>query len=332
MTENTEKKLRQADNKVTVVGILAESTLEIKSFDEKEGSGKYEAITGDLTIKVSEDESHVVTYFQKKLTKEGNVNKNFKALTTVMNEYASIADIAQGLKEGEPTKLKANGEITLNEFYANGELISRPRINGKFSPSRIKNEADFTPEATFDTEAIIKSVQPEMEQGEETGRMKINTFIPTYSSVIPVTFITHKDMKPEHVDYVQSNFTQGLSIRLYGDFINFSKKIVRVVEAVFGENTEDVTYENVQELAVKGGVPYEEDGAHEKKIFDLSLLKKAQTNRERHLATLKERAEQKKNEAPKKDEGFGTGASNTAPSTSVPKDVVGDLGDLFGED
>lgn len=331
MAENTEKKLRQADNKVTVVGTLAESTLEIKTFDEKDGSGTYEAIAGDLTIKINEDESHVVFYFQKKFTKEGKINKNFKALTTVMNEYASIADIAQGLKEGEPTKLKANGEIVLNEFYAQDELISRPRINGKFSPSRIKDDSDFKPEATFDVEAIIKSVQPEMEQGEPTGRMKINTYIPTYSSVIPVTFVTDKNMKPEHVDYVESNFTKGMSIRLYGDFINRSKKIVRVVEAVFGENTEETTYEKVQELAVKGGVPYEEDGANENKIFDLALLKEALTARERHLATLKERAEQKKDEAPKQ-EGFGTGASTSKPSNNVPKEIANGLGDLFGED
>lgn len=331
MAENTEKKLRQADNKVKIVGTLAELNLEIKSFPERDGSGEYEAITGDIVVKVNEDESHTINYFAKKYTKNGSENKNFKALKTVMNEYISIADVAQGLKEGEPTKLVAQGEISLNEFYTqSGELVSRPQISGKFSPSRVKNEDEFKPEATFDVEVIIKSVAPEMEDGEETGRMKINTYIPTYSSVIPVTFITHKDMKPEHVGYVETNFEKGMSIRIYGDLINKNKKIVKVIEAVFGENTEETTYERVNELAVRGGVPYEEDTANEKKIFDLSLLKEALVARERHLATLKERAEQRQ-DTPKQD-GFGGGTSSSKPKNSVPKEIVDNLGDLFGED
>ncbi|MFJ7982336.1 hypothetical protein ACIQ1D_18920 [Lysinibacillus xylanilyticus] len=325
-----EQLLRQADNKVFIVGIAQESTLQKKDFPNKNGNGTYVAISGDITVKTGEEESHVVSYFAKELTAKGEPNKNFKALTTIMNEIVTVADVAQGLTEGEPTRLQCQGELSLNEYKGNdGEIKSFVKIQGKFSPQRYKGEnfeADI--KATFDIEGIIKSNKPELVDGEETGRLKVELYVPLYAGkVIPLDFITDVSVDNAGVEYLQENFVPRSSVNIYGNIINKSKKIERIVESAFGKNKTETTYERTREFAFDGGTLYEE-GVHEKQIFDVSLLKEALAIRERDLATLKEKEVNKPQE--QKDKGFGNGSANTAPQNKPTEDDG--LGDLFGED
>lgn len=327
-----EQVLRQALNKVRVVGIAQESTLEKKSFNDKVTGQPYNCISGDITIKTGEDETHVVSYFAKELTSKGELNKNYKALTTIMNEIVTVADVAQGLTEGEPSKLICQGELGLNEYKGNdGEVKSFPKINGKFSPTRHK-DGEFVTEATFDIEGIVKSVRPEIiNEDEETGRLKIDLYVPLFKGVvIPLSFITDETVNQTGIDYLTENFTPRSSVNIYGRMVNKSKKIERVVEAGFGQNKTEITYDRTREFAVNGGSLYEE-GVHDKQVFNVSLLKEAIANRERHLATIKERETNQPQE--QKQAGFGNAPStpvNTAPQTKPQEDDG--LGDLFGED
>lgn len=322
-----EQILRKALNKVTVVGIAQESTLEQKTFDKKDGSGTYVAISGDITLKTGDDETQVVSYFAKQLTAEGKENKNFKALTTIMNEIVTLADIAQGLAEGEATRLECNGELGLNEYRGqDGELKTFPRINGRFSPRRFKGE-NFVPKAEFDIEGIVKTVQPEIVDNEETGRLKISLYVPLYGGkVVPLLFVTSENIDESGIDYLNDNFLPRTSVNIYGKMVNKSKEITRTIEMGFGDNKVETSYERTREFVVTGGMVYEE-GVHDKQIFDVSLLKEALANRERHLATLRERDTSKKDE---KKPGFG---SSSTTNTSKPETKVEDNFDnLFGED
>lgn len=319
--------LRQASNKVDVVGVAQESTLEKKVFNDKLTGQPYNAISGDVTIKTSEDETHVVSYFAKELTAKGEANKNYKALTTIMNEIITVADLAQGLVEGEASKLNCQGELSLNEYKGtDGEIKSFPQITGKFSPTRHK-EGEFVPKATFDVEGIVKSVRAELINEEETGRLKVDLYIPLYAGkVIPLSFVTGDSVNQTGIDWLLENFTPRSSVNIYGGMVNKSKKIERVIESAFGANKTETTYERTREFAIIGGVLYEE-GTHDKQIFDVKLLKEALANRERHLATIKER-ESKPQE--QKQAGFGNGETKP-PVDTKPQEDDG-LGDLFGED
>ena len=323
-----EQLLREALNKVEVVGIAQESTLERKDMKDKVTGAPYVAIQGDVTVKVNEEESQVVSYFAKELTKKGEPNKNFKALTTIMSEMITIADVAQGLTEGEPSRIECQGKLSLNEYKGNdGEIKSFPKINGQFTPSRFKGEAkDFKPQAKFDIEGIVKATVAETDKDEnETGRLKIQLYVPLYGGkVIPLSFVTSEALPQGGKDYLTDNFVSRASVRVYGDLVNKSIKIEREIESGFGENKTEVTYERTREFVATGGTLYEE-GVH-KEVFDVSLLKEAIANRNRDLATLKAEVKEDKPKA-----GFGEGASkDSAPKPQEKKDDG--LDDLFGED
>lgn len=323
-----EQLLREALNKVEVVGIAQESTLERKELKDKSTGTPYVAIQGDVAVKINEEETQIISYFAKELTKKGEPNKNFKALTTIMNEMVTIADVAQGLTEGEPSRIECQGKLALNEYKGtDGEIKSFPRINGQFTPTRFKGEAkDFKPYATFDIEGIVKATVAETDKDEnETGRLKIQLYVPLYGGkVIPLSFVTSEKLPQGGKDYLTDNFVSRASVRVYGDLINREIKIEREIESGFGENKIEVTYERTREFVATGGTLYEE-GVH-KEAFDVSLLKEAIANRNRDLATLKEQVKEDKPKA-----GFGEGAKKeSAPKPQEKKDDG--LDDLFGED
>lgn len=324
-----EQVLRQALNKVEIWGYAQESTLEVKSFNDKVTGQPYNAIMGDVTVKTGEDETHIISYFAKELTKDGAVSKNFKSLQTAMNEMVTVADIAQGLAVGEPSMLTCQGELGLNEYKGqDGEVKSFVKINGKFAPSRFKGEASaFEPKAKFDIEGIVyKATKPETDkEGEETGRLTIDIYVPLYAGkIVPLSFVTDPSLSQTNKDYLEENFVKGASINIYGNLVNKSKKIERVIEAGFGEAKVETTYERTRDFVAIGGSLYEA-GVH-KQAFDVSLLKEAIANRERFLASL-EVKEQKQQD---KSAGFGgaTPQTTTPPATNATPDID----DLFGED
>lgn len=328
----TEKKqvLRQALNKVEIWGYAQESTLAVKEFNDKVTGAPYKAIMGDVTIKTGEDETHVLSYFAKELTKDGAVSKNFKSLQTAMDEMVTVADVAQGLVTGEPSALTCQGELTLNEYKAqDGEVKAFVKINGKFAPSRFKGElSEFQPKAKFDIEGIVhKTTTPEVDKEEnETGRLKIFIYVPNFKGEIaPLEFVTDPSLSQSNRDYLEENFTKGSSINIYGNLVNKSKKIERVIEAGFGEDKTETTYERTRDFVAIGGSLYEA-GVH-KQAFDTSLLKEAIANRERYLATL-----QAKESAPQEEKKAGFGGAPTEPVNTNPPKVDDGIDDLFGED
>lgn len=327
----TEKQvLRQASNKVTIWGTAQESTLEVKEFKDKVTQAPYNAISGKLTLKTGEDETQVVQYFEKELTKKGDLNKNFKSLTTAMEKMVTLADIAQGLAEGTPSNLVCQGELGLNEYRnQEGNVVSNVQINGKFSPQTYKDEAPFQFKAEFDIQGIVaKDAEYETDRDDnETGRIKIELLVPLYGGkIIPLSFVTATTLPQLGKDYITDNFTKNASINVYGNMVNINKKNVRIVEGGFGDSKEEVTYDRVREFVATGGSFYEEES---KDVFDVSLLKEAKANRERYLSSLTA-SEKKPNAgggAPAKQAGFGT-APSTSPQTA-PTASDDDLGDLF---
>lgn len=323
--ENTAKVWRQADNEVTVIGTVVENNLEIKQFDEyKDGvatGSKYNAITGDLVVRSGENENHTIRFFSKELRNDGKPNGQYAGLVTVKDTVVSIADTEKN-KELTPTRVRVTGSMELNEYVGQDlQLRSFSSIQGRFV-NRLEADDQSENKAEFDVEGLVGKVIDEFDRdGVETGRKKVTLLIPLYSSVIPVEFVVGEG---QGADYIEENFLNGTSVRVYGDVVNFRKETKREVVMGFGENKIETDVSFVNENLIKGGSIYEE-GLHDSKIIDAELVKQKLVEREVHLENLKTRAQQRQQGGGGKPK---TGFGNTPAAPKKPAQEV-DVSGLF---
>lgn len=320
---NEQKVLRQAENQVQIIGIVNENNLEIREFNDRQNPGqKYNAITGELTINVAENENHRVRFFSKELRNDGQPNGQFAGLKTIMDTVVSVADLGEN-PDAQPTKVRVTGSLELNEYYGqDGQLRSRVQVQGRFV-NRLEAGDPTEHKATFDIEGVVQRLVDEFDRqtGEETGRKKVTLVVPGYQGrVEPMEFT----LEGQGADYAEDHFTNGTSINIVGNIVNFRKVTVKKVEMGFGSKTEEKVEFNEERLVVSGGV-YEE-GIHDAKIFDVDLIKEALVQRNVYLEQLKTESEQRNQQA--KPQGFGA-ATTTAPKTNIDKAPEVDVSNLF---
>jgi hypothetical protein len=291
--------LREADNKVTVEGLL----LEVR---HSEWSSK-EGFKIELDIEVGENEVHTVHGMTKYKKKDGSENGIAKGFQTVINEYKSVADVGRE----EADKVRVNqGRIDINEYFGQDEkLKSFPQISTNFV-NRVQAGEEYDPRAEFEVEIMVKSTKPEFNKNsEETGRAVLEGFIPMFGGkVIPFSFVVAE----EGAEYVQDNYEKGSTVFVYGKIVNFKEKVVKKTEAAFGKDKETITYNTVREYVVTGGgEPYEEENA---KAYNPELIGKALTERETYLEEMKNKAKNKDNKKEEKKGGFGGKSSGEKKS------------------
>ena len=223
-----ETNLRQADAKVTVVGIVSDKKLEMKT------ENGVRTIEGTIQMRVR--------CADKK--KDGADNKAFAGVMTVMNEYQSIADVG----EDEADRVRTSGQINLFRSNNNGnEIVS---YTSNFF-NRIKNTQNVEPKAEFEVEMFIKTLVPEMDkEGVETGRYKIIGWVPTFNGIEPLELIVPVEL----ADQVSNIYEPNQTARFYGDIIqNITFETIDKPVA-FGVKKETKT-SFVNELVVTGGSP-----------------------------------------------------------------------------
>lgn len=322
MTETTTT-FPEFENSANIEGTVYSSSIERKEFKDQKGN-PYWALTGRIVVRTGENESHTAQYFVKEMTAKGEPNKIYTNVKTVLDDLVTIEKISEdkALKESgvEPTKVRIRGELSLNEYYNDADILqSQLQVRGVFL-NRVKEDQEFNPHAKYDIEGIvIKSIAETIDE-EETGRQKVTVLIPTYNNALPVEFVS----RPEDGEYIADNFETGTSVNLYGKIVNFSKKVEKEIEAGFGENKIETKYENTREVQITGGKVYDEDS---NKAITQEQFKELQARRNTALATIKERSEQAKaNKDKDKDKkaGFGQGASGAKTGGGKAKvDVSG---------
>ncbi len=301
MSETT---LRQADNKVFIEGLL----LEKEFITDKTKDGE-EYIRGEVQIETGENESHTVKFFSKKFKKDGSENGVYKSLSTVANEYKTVADV--GREEADKVRI-TNGEIRLNDYVGqDGMLRSFPEISSNFI-NRVQTVEEYKPRAEFDVEICVQSIMKEVKDEEETGRAIIKGVIPLYGGrVIPFEFIVADEGA---VSYVENNYEAGSTVRIYGDVVNRKEVIITKVEGGFGKPKEDRKTITTREYLVTGGSePYDEESP---KVFNPEAIRKALAEREVYLEELKN----KKNDQNSKSEvktGFDTKATSKKADVNI---------------
>jgi hypothetical protein len=308
MSETTQTTLRQAENTVIVEGLLLENRLEFTEVNDKV-HGKIAAIRGEVDIEVAENEVHTVSFFMKSLKKDGTENGIFNSLSTVKEEYKSVASV--GREEADRVRV-TSGEIRLNEYYGqDGKLKSFPQIHSNFI-NRVKESDEYNPRAEFEVEVFVHSVIGEIKNDEETGRVIVKSYIPSFNgNVIPFDFPVTKDGS----GYVQDNYESGNTVKVYGDVVNFKEITKTEEEVAFGKPKERITTKTVREYIITGGSePYDEENA---KAYKTDLIKKALTEREVYLEELKNK---KKDSNKESNKGFDTKSNKDSKKPSISDD------------
>lgn len=259
---------RQAENRVKIEGILAETDLKYSSF-QRDGAD-VEAIGGSITVLVNQQISGVDTtleipvyMFSAKYTKAGKINPAYESIERVMKEYVSIAS-AGSMEQADKIRI-TNANIRMNEFLGqNGQMVSQPRVYASFIN---KATGEFAPQATFNIEFMVSSIARVVDRdGVEVNpaKLKVEVIVPQYSapnaSVMNVDLITLVATTPSVIDAIENYWEAGECFKANGR-LNFSSRTEEVIEEVdFGEPQKSYRTINVNEFVITGGSQAPLDG------------------------------------------------------------------------
>lgn len=274
----TKTNLRQANTKATAVGLLTDKKLEIKT-DPKDGE---KHIEGTVTVKTSDKNFVTFSVYSKEKKKNGEENKAYAGLVTVMNEFQSVADVGDNADY-----IRVNGQLNPYRGQNGNEVIG---YRGSFF-NRIRNVETIEPEACFETEMFIQSIVPEMGKdadGEmtETGRLKITGWVPTYNGIEPVDLIVPEDL----ADACENTYDPGQTVEFYGDIINNSIEETIEKPVAFGKPKKEVRRTYVNELIVTGGSDAYEDEEGDHVPYDADAIKGAIADRNAAIEEAKNKA------------------------------------------
>lgn len=267
-----ETNLRQATAKAFAEGIVSEKDLKVVTEEGKT------SIEGSVTIKTSD--VNFIRYNVKvgEKTKEGKDNKAYAGIQTVMNEYKSIAEVG----EEEADKVRVTGDLNIYTGQ-NGVVVG---YKSNFF-NRIKNPDEFEPKTEFTVEMFISSITPEVNtEGDETGRIIVNGWVPTYAGVEPLKLYAEGEIAAA----VENTFEPGQTVEFYGEMVNNRVETVREIPVAIGKPRKEVktTYKN--ELVINGASEAYEEGVTTEKPYDADTIKAAIQERENKLAEAKEKA------------------------------------------
>ena len=306
---NPVSSLREANNYVEIEGFLEENNLEKKVLDE--GTDKErKIIAGNLVIGVNEEAKYKVEFYANEKNANGDESKLYKGLETVINEYVSRAQaLNNNLGEDAISKVNIKGaKLTVNDYWDEDKktMYTTVRLRASFV-NRVT--AEFKPKATFDVEAYFESIEKEVVDGAETGRVKAECIIPVYNgAVIPVTFYTTEDKTYGDIGaYLLEHYSTGKSAPIGGSIRCIAKTNTTTV-AGFGAPVERTFTNYVYEYIIERGAA-EQYLVTDAKNFDKNTIKSAMQYRNEQL-------EQKKTN--------GSNNTNTAPATGFGNTPVSD--------
>lgn len=262
MAEQTN--LRQADASVEVIGIVSEKKLELKNED---GMNK---ITGSITVKTSDVNFVTFNVNVSEKTKAGADNKAYAGIVTVMNEYKSIAEFGEEAAD----RVRVSGSINPYRSKNSGEEV----ISYKASFfSRVPADAEAKSE--FAIEMFISGLVPEIADGDETGRLVVNGWVPTYNGIEPVKLVAESDIAPD----VESAYEPGQTVQFLGEIVN--NKITKVTEipVAIGKPRKKVSTTYKNDLVITGATPAYEEGVTKTAPYDANVIKAAIQERENKI-------------------------------------------------
>lgn len=269
----TKTNLRQSNAKIAAEGIVSEKDLKVVT---EEGKTRIE---GSVTIKT--DDTNFVRFNVRvnEKTNAGAENRTYTGIETVMNEYKSIAEVG----EEEADRVRVSGD--LNIFTGqNGTSVG---YRGNFF-NRLKNPDEFEPKAEFSVETFISSITPELNtEGEETGRVVVNGWVPTYNGIEPIKMVADGDVAAA----VDSTFEPGQTVEFYGEVINSRVEKITEIPVAIGKPRRKVETSFKNELIITGASEAYEEGVSAEKPYEADVIKAAIQERQNKLEEAKAKAQ-----------------------------------------
>lgn len=226
-------------NEVRVIGELLNKVVTRRN----EGTAN-ETISLELTVRTSEVEEHVVSFFAYKYTSkdekgnrvkdESKISKLFTGYETVANEYKFIAD-ENGDKTGELVDIK--GSLSKNRYVDKSDKYKEfDKIKGTFC-SRVTDVSKYKPCAVWNAHMYITKVDEEM--SDKTGEYtKVMGMVLDYSEEEFEFRIYNEKTRRQF----GKKFDAKDSTRFEGNIVNRPDEAVEVEEEddddVFGEKME----------------------------------------------------------------------------------------------
>lgn len=282
---NEVSSLRQAFNRVDIVGRLEEKNLEKKVSEKGENY-----ISGNLVVGYGENfENKVkVQYFSKELKKDSTeVSKIYKGLETVMTEYTSQADALLNGGVADMVSIKGNISAFDTTSKKTGEPLTYNTIKANFV-ERVKPEEVKETYVRFSVEMYLESIDKEIVNDEETGRVKVCGIIPIFNgAVIPATFYTTTDeSRGGNVGkYILEHYEVGKTVQVNGDIECHIEHKEYTREGMFGSTTQ--TFDSItNEYIITDGVP-QPYLSTDPKHFDKKAIKAAMLYRQERLENSK---------------------------------------------
>ena len=309
--------LRQARNNVRITGYLKKKDLECKT--SRQG---VPMITGTLTIMTAPGEEHIVRVVKTAVNKDGAVNKSYTGFENALNEYVSIAHLVakEGLTLEEAVKrctvVSFTGQLSRNEYESSqtGEFVSTPCVTASFIG---RADEGAKPSATFDVEAYIRSISPEVVGGDMTGRLKVEAIVPMYrGAVLPQSFVVAASVS----DDFQAYYDPGCTASFNGNLVDRVETTVERASG-FGRQIERSSSTFTHELEILGGeppYPEESDKAFSREAIDAAM-------RVRELETIpaiRARSSSAPVSPTAPAAGFGTQRGPVSPASSAIQQAV----------
>lgn len=317
------KEMRVAGNKIAITGVIKEHKLK----EQKGEKGKY--INGSLVIKAGEFKEIEVKVFVDELTKEKKVKKTFSTLKDIIDKkLPTMVDDKEN-----PTAISIYGNKDFvpklkEERYANQtktDTITKLSCELGFGSIKVLDsitEEDF--KATFDIEMFVVAVEDELnKEEEETGRVKIKGYVPTYGGgIFPMEviagLIVDEEGEYNFAEDVKSDVSEGDTINVWGD-INFEKIVEKKSKGgkLGRAKTEDVnTY--INEFVAIGADFLEDDNAYEEEDIE-KAVKERKIQLEEVLSTAQKEEDDDKKSS--KGKGMGSSKSDKKDGEKVKREI-----------
>lgn len=320
--------MKKMINKAHVEGRISECELEVKV--SKAG---VTYIGGKIDVATDNEGLNIVTVdfpYVAKFYKNGNENKTFSALYPLAIEKdkdgnvikTSTAKTLMGNQDEEPTMVRLDPSVALNEWYdkeKDGErpLVSNKRLSGGFAHVVNAISSDEAARNRFECDMVITGTRL-IEADEERGTQEklivkgcifdyANRIMPIELSVTNPNGIAYFD---EKIDATPST---PVFTKVWGKIVNETIVKEVVTESAFGESMVTESRKTKRDWILTGMAvdPYDFDSEG---CLTAQELQEAIAEREVYKATLLQSQEQREAEKAKNNNAFTAGTTATAPA------------------
>lgn len=234
--------MKKMINRSVIEGVLVEKVL-------RTGNTKANVpyVAGKLHIDTGSDNVITVDVFEQERTSKGQPNPKYATLAGILKNGLAVHDGAQN-----PTSLRVVSALELNDWMDDGQQRTSLVNSGGY----ITIVSNPNKRSEFETDIVIKSVQPEIRNEAETGRAFVNGLIFNYRNhALPVKFVVENKQGVEFFMNLEPNtFTKVWGLQLINTVGSQKKE-----ESAFGEAKVVQSAYTRKEFVITGAqtIPYD---------------------------------------------------------------------------